>query len=202
MRQRWRTEGVSAIEKFYPISQALSNLEVDRNRDVDPRMQRWPVAYPISIGTVHSGDWASTIPDLLVAEGRFGIALGEDTSAAQQVFEECIAAACASDPWLAQHPVEIEWWGGQFASGQTEPNSRIIENLATAHAQIVGVPLEEYDSPLRLRPAATHRLGRYSHRAVPARYAAIAHAPDEYVLVSELETTARVISEVIQASIG
>ncbi len=32
--------------------------------------------------------------------------------------------------------------------------------------------------------------------------AAIAHAPDEYVLVSELETTARVISEVIQASIG
>ncbi len=92
--------------------------------------------------------------------------LGEDTSAAQIAFQECIAAACAREPWLTEHPVEIEWWGGQFASVQTEPNSRIIKNLEAAHAHIVGVPLEEY------------------------------------VLVSKLETTARVISEVIQASIG
>ncbi len=125
-----RTEGVSAIEKFYQILQALADFEVERNKDVDPRMRRWPVAYPISIGTVHNGDWASTVPDLLVAEGRFGIALGEDTSAVEIAFQECLQAA---------------------------------------HAHIVGVPLEEYGSLLRLRPAAAHRLGRYPHRAVRAR---------------------------------
>ncbi len=197
-----RTEGVSAVEKFYPIYLALADFELERNGDVDPRMQRWPVAYPISIGTVHSGDWASTVPDLLVAEGRFGIALGEDTSAARQVFEEYIAAACASDPWLAEHPVEIEWWGGQFASGQTEPNSRIIENLAAAHAQITGVSLEEYGAPygsdLRLLTGLT---GIPTVQYGPGD-AAVAHAPDEYVLLSELETTARVISTVMKSSIG
>ncbi len=151
-----RTEGVSAIEKFYPILQALADFEVERNKDVDPRMRRWPVAYPISIGTIHNGDWASTVPDLLVAEGRFGIALGEDTSAAEIAFQECIQAA---------------------------------------HAHIVGVPLEEYGSPpygcdLRL---LTGLAGIPTVQYGPGD-AAIAHAPDEHVLVSELETTARVIS--------
>jgi acetylornithine deacetylase/succinyl-diaminopimelate desuccinylase-like protein len=32
--------------------------------------------------------------------------------------------------------------------------------------------------------------------------AGVAHAPDEYVLISELETTARVLAAVIHASIG
>lgn len=197
-----RSEGVSAIEKFYPIYQALTDFETQRNIDVDPRMQRWPIAYPISIGTVHSGDWASTVPDLLIAEGRFGVALGEDTHLAQQRFEECISQACARDIWLAQNPVEVQWWGGQFASGQTEPNSKIISNLATVHERITGLPLEEYGAPygsdLRL---LTGLAGIPTVQYGPGD-AGVAHAPDEYVLVSELVTTALVSAELIECSIG
>ena len=68
-----RTEGVSALEVFLPVLEALTALETRRNVDVDPLVRRWPIAYPISIGTVHAGDWASTVPDLLVAEGRLGV---------------------------------------------------------------------------------------------------------------------------------
>lgn len=197
-----RTEGVSAIEKFYPIYQALTDFEMKRNIDVDARMQRWPVAYPISIGTVHSGDWASTVPDLLIAEGRFGVALGEDTVIAQQKFEECISRACSRDPWLAQHPVEVQWWGGQFASGQTEPDSRIIKDLAAAHEQVTATPLEEYGAPygsdLRL---LTGLAGIPTVQYGPGD-AGVAHAPNEYVQVSELVTTAHVVAEMIQISIG
>lgn len=197
-----RTEGVSAIEKFYPVYQALADFEMKRNVDVDPRMQRWPIAYPISIGTVHSGDWASTVPDLLVAEGRFGVALGEETLAAQQGFEECIAAACSRDPWLAENPVEVQWWGGQFASGQSEPNSQIIKNLAIAHEQIAGIALEEYGAPygsdLRL---LTGLAGIPTVQYGPGD-AGVAHAPNEYVRVSELVAAARVTAELIQISIG
>lgn len=197
-----RTEGVSAIEKFYPIYQALTDFEMKRNIDVDPRMQRWPIAYPISIGTVHSGDWASTVPDLLIAEGRFGVALGEDTATAQQEFEECIAQACSRDTWFAQNPVEIQWWGGQFASGQTEPDSQIIKNLAKVHEQITNIPLEEYGAPygsdLRL---LTGLAGIPTVQYGPGD-AGVAHAPNEYVQVSELVTTARVVAELIQTSIG
>ena len=197
-----RTEGVSAIEKFYPIYQALEILEARRNVDVDSRMRRWPVAYPISIGTVHSGDWASTVPDLLVAEGRFGVALGEDIESARSIFEECIRDACARDLWLAENPVEIEWWGGQFASGQTEPHSDLIKNLQKAHLLVVGAPLEEYGAPygsdLRL---LTGLAGIPTLQYGPGDVS-IAHAPDEYVHTRELETTARVIAQVIRDSIG
>ena len=51
-----RTEGVSAIEKFYPVLQALHELERERNADVDVVMRRWPLAYPLSVGTVRSGE--------------------------------------------------------------------------------------------------------------------------------------------------
>ena len=182
--------------------QALEILEARRNIDVDSRMRRWPVAYPISIGTVHSGDWASTVPDLLVAEGRFGVALGEDIESARSIFEACIRDACARDLWLAENPVEIEWWGGQFASGQTEPHSDLIKNLQKAHLLVVGAPLEEYGAPygsdLRL---LTGLAGIPTLQYGPGDVS-IAHAPDEYVHTRELETTARVIAQVIRDSIG
>ena len=62
-----RTEGVSAIEKLWPIWWALADLERRRNVAVDPLLQRWPIAYPLSIGTVQAGVWPSSVPDLLVA---------------------------------------------------------------------------------------------------------------------------------------
>ncbi len=35
------------------------------------------------------------MPDLLVAEGRLGVALDEDPAAARAAFEDAVAAACA-----------------------------------------------------------------------------------------------------------
>ena len=102
---------------------ALQDLERRRNADVDVVMRRWPLAYPLSIGTIAAGDWASTVPDLLTADGRLGVALGETIEQARAELEATVAAACAADPWLADHPVEVTWWGGQFASGRTPADS-------------------------------------------------------------------------------
>ncbi len=68
-------EGISAIGKLWPIWTALHELEAVRNADVDPLFSRWELPYPICIGTVSSGVWASSVPDLLVADGRMGVAL-------------------------------------------------------------------------------------------------------------------------------
>jgi len=53
-----RTEGVSAVEKFWPVWRALTELERRRHADVDPLATRWAFAHPISIGAVRAGDWA------------------------------------------------------------------------------------------------------------------------------------------------
>jgi len=118
-----RTEGVSAIDAFWPVWTALRELERRRHEVVDPLMSRWPLAHPLSIGTVQAGDWASSVPDLLVAEGRLGVALGEPVADARRQLEETVAEACEGDAWLREHPVEVEWWGGQFQAGQLPADS-------------------------------------------------------------------------------
>ncbi len=72
-----RTAGVSALERFWPVFAELRALEARRNRHADGLFDRWDVAYPIEVGTVRAGDWSSSVPDLLLAEGRIGVALGE-----------------------------------------------------------------------------------------------------------------------------
>ena len=125
-------EGISAIGKLWPIWQALLQLEQARNAHVDPLFARWELPYPICIGTVSSGVWASSVPDLLVAEGRLGVAIDEPVEQARTAFEEAVADACERDPWLRHHPVEVEWWGGQFASGRLSPGSPLLKQMCAA----------------------------------------------------------------------
>lgn len=188
-----RTRGVSAIEKYFVIHQALAEMEARRNAIVDPVMHHWPLAYPLSIGTVESGDWASTVPDLLIANGRLGVALGESNEEARADLEAVIAAANASDPWLAEHPATVTWWGGQFASGQTPTDHELVTTVKRIHeaehgdeAKVYGGP---YGSDLRqlvgLAGIPTIQYGPGS--------ALQAHAPDEFVRVSEVVQCARTL---------
>ena len=188
-----RTEGVSAISTFVPVLEELQRLEARRNATVDPLMQRWPIAYPLSIGTVRAGDWASTVPDLLIAEGRLGVALGETPAQARADLEGSLARLCAQDPWLAEHPVEVEWWGGQFASGRTDPADPLVRSLGETITRVRGQAPEVYGGPygsdLRLLVGA----GIPTVHFGPGESAA-AHAPDEWVSLTDTMTCARTLA--------
>jgi len=189
-----RTEGVSAIEKLWPLYRALETLETERNAVVDPRVSRWPIAYPISIGHVHSGDWASSVPDLLIAEGRYGVALGESVESARAAFESCIAAASAADPWLRDHPASVEWWGGQFASGQLPASSDLLGRVRAAHQRVTGGASQDvwaapYGSDLRLM----NGIGGIPTLHYGPGDARLAHGPDESVPLAEVATAARAL---------
>ena len=166
-----RTEGVSAVDKMLPVLEELRRLEARRNESVDPLMRRWPIAYPLSIGTVRSGDWASTVPDLLVAEGRLGVALGETPAQARADLEAALARLCDEDPWFAEHPVEVQWWGGQFASGRTEAEHPVVRGLGETAAAVTGRQPEVYGAPYgsdrRGYPHSALRAGRERGSARP-----------------------------------
>ncbi len=188
-----RTEGVSAVDKLLPVLEELRRLEARRNESVDPLMQRWPIAYPLSIGTVHCGDWASTVPDLLVAEGRLGVALGETPAQARADLETALARLCDRDPWFAEHPVEVEWWGGQFASGRTDPDHPVVRGLGDVAAGILGSRPDLYAAPygsdLRLLVGA----GIPTVHFGPGESAA-AHAPGEWVDLRETVACAQILA--------
>jgi acetylornithine deacetylase len=188
-----RTEGESSLEHFWPVWQALRQFEAERNVDADPLMARWRLPYALSIGQVRCGDWASSVPDLLVAEGRLGVALDESPAQARSAFESAVAQVADTDAWLRDHPVEIEWWGGQFASGRLPANSDLLEFMQAAHMvasgpgarrpDVWGAP---YGSDLRLLTGLS---------GIPTLHygpgdAGLAHAPNESVPLAEVEIAA------------
>jgi len=190
-----RAEGVSAIDKFWPIHRALAELERRRHEHVDPLATRWELAHPLSIGSVRGGDWASSVPDLLVAEGRLGVAIGEPVAAARAELEAAVAGACADDPWLRDHPVEVEWWGGQFASGRIPEGSDLVERVQRAHRLAGGGPDQEvygapYGSDLRLLTG----LGGIPTVQYGPGDVQLAHGPHESVAVDEVALAARAIA--------
>lgn len=188
-----RTDGVSAITMFHPITQALEELEHRRNANPHPLMERWPLAYPLSIGRLTSGDWASTVPDLLVAEGRFGVALGEDIDTAKAELESTITAACADHWWLSEHPVQVEWWGGQFASGQTPIDAPVVQSITRAHEDVHGASPAIYGAPYGSDLRLLTQLGGIPTVQYGPGSSAIAHSPNEYVDLDEVVRCAQVL---------
>jgi len=181
-----RSRGISAIEKFQLVHQALADLEAERNRDPHPLLEHLDLANPLSVGTIHAGDWASTVPDRLIAEGRYGVRLGEPVTTAREVFEQAIADTCAKDDWLRDHPVKVTWPGGVFASGVLpEADPLLYDTLraatdagASAVPEVKGGP---YGSDLRQYAAAGVPTLQYGPGDV--RYA---HATDEHVVLAEV----------------
>jgi acetylornithine deacetylase len=66
-----RTDGVSAIDKFLPLYEALKRLEAERNAHIkDPLYSGFDIPSPLSIGKIVGGEWPGTVPESLYFEGR------------------------------------------------------------------------------------------------------------------------------------
>ncbi|MGW0803241.1 ArgE/DapE family deacylase [Nonomuraea sp. NPDC002799] len=194
-----RTEGVNAIEVFWPVFEAIRRLEAARNADVHGVFGGNTMPYPIEVGTVRAGDWASTVPDLLVAEGRLGVRLDEDPAAARAVFEEAVAEV--AHPWLRENPPVVTWPGGQFASGRLPAGHALLGEVAQAVADTTGRrPAEAgapYGSDLRLYAAGGIPTLHYGPGDVR-----FAHAPREQVGLGELIEVTRALARLVVRRCG
>jgi acetylornithine deacetylase len=190
-----RDEGVSALEKFVPIFENLRELEQERNGVLShPLYDGISNKVPINIGVVRAGSWASTVPESLVAEGRVGLIPGEEVDPFKDLVAERIATVAERDPWLREHPPELEWFGGQFAPAEVEPNDPICEAVKKAHERVTGeTPAVEgvaYGADMRIfihfggMPCVMYGAGDVN----------VAHAPDEYISITELLTAATTVA--------
>jgi acetylornithine deacetylase len=185
-----RHRGVSAIELFEHLHAGLREFEAERQRDADPRFGDAPFPYGLSIGRLEAGDWASSVPDRLVAEGRYGVRLGEPIETARAALEERLAELCAGHPWLAAYPARLSWIGGAFASGQLPPGHPLLDQVRAAVVDAGGAPPAE-----RALTAGTD-LRLYAAAGIPTLHYGpgdleLAHGPQERVPVAELVTSAR-----------
>lgn len=198
-----RNEGVSALEKFIPIFQDLLAWEAERNATLShPLYDRLENKFPISVGLVHAGTWASTVPETLIAEGRLGFLPGETIPEMQRATEARIRSVTERDPWLRQHPPVVEWFGGQFASAEVAPDAPIVTALRDAYravsgaeATISGVP---YGADMRLFLA----IGQMPAVLFGAGSVANVHCPDEYIEIAELLTAVETLAHLLIAWCG
>ena len=190
-----RDEGVSALEKFVPIFEGLQELERERNATLShPLYDDLHNKVPINVGVVRTGNWASTVPESLVAEGRVGLIPGEEVAPFKDLVSERIATVAERDPWLREHPPELTWFGGQFAPAEVEVDAPICEAVKKAHERVTGEePLVEgvpYGADMRLFV----RFGEMSCVMYGAGDVNAAHAPDEHISVTELLTAASTLA--------
>lgn len=190
-----RDSGVSAFEKFLPIFEDLKKLESERNVVLShPLYDALGNKVPINVGLVRAGDWASTVPETLVAEGRVGLIPGEEMESFRDLVATRIQSVAARDPWLREHPPELEWFGGQFAPSEVSTDAPISEAVSTAHEKITGhrPPIEgvTYGADMRLfirfggMPCVMYGAGNVEH----------AHAPDEHLSIPDLLTATKTVA--------
>ncbi len=190
-----RTEGVSAFERFLPVHRAIQELESQRNATVEhPLLADQALPYPISIGRLSAGNWASSVPEELVCEGRYGVAIGESLADARQEFEGAIERAAQADSWLCRHPPIVEWWGGQFEPAETgrehrlvQSLSRVVQDLTTREPHPRGVT---YGADMRLLVNE----GRIPTVLFGPGDVRVAHQTDEFVPIDDLYLAVRALA--------
>jgi acetylornithine deacetylase len=189
-----RYEGISAIEKFELVETRLRQLERTLNHAPHPLFRHYPIAYPLSIGRLRAGSWSSTVPDELECEGRVGVPVGTASAEVRREFGAAISDVAQRDAWLAEHPPQLEWTGGQFDAVEVDPGLPAFMALAAAHAEEFGVEPEPdgapYGSDMRLlvheadTPAILYGPGDIKQ----------AHSTDEWIAVEEIVRAARVVT--------
>jgi acetylornithine deacetylase len=196
-----RLEGVSAVDAFAPVQAALRALEAGRNDEPPALFAGTVLPYAVSVGTVRAGDWASTVPATLVAEGRMGVRIDEDPEAARAALEAAVAAAAASDPWLCEHPPVVSWPGGRFAPGRLPEGDPLVGDLADAAvdsgAPRPSVAAAPYGSDLRLYAGAGVPTLQYGPGDVR-----LAHSSAESVALDEVVTVARALAVLAVRRLG
>jgi acetylornithine deacetylase len=176
-----RLHGRSAIDAYLPVHAALTDHEHALNADIeDDLMRELELAYPLVVGTLKAGEWASTVPDRLEFSCRLPVRVGES-------FDDALAAmqrAVGPD-------VRLRVDGGRFQAARTDEAGRFAQLVReVAGGGFAGVP---WGADMRLWTAkgiptvmcGTHGIER-------------AHAVDEYVEIADVVRLASVVQQVVE----
>jgi acetylornithine deacetylase len=190
-----RNLGVSAVEKFYPIFHDLLAWEAERNRELShPLYDEYENKFPISVGVVRSGTWASTVPEVLIAEGRLGFLPGETIEGMMEQAEARIRAIADADEWMREHPPVVEWFGGQFASSEISPDEPIAQAILAAHREVTGKDTRFIGITAGLDHRLLVNVGGIPTAVYGAGDVRNVHCADEWISIDDLLTAVEVLT--------
>ena len=188
--------GVNAIGKMLPIYRAMEDLDAERAaRWLDPFFGPQGRAVNLNIGSLHAGDWPSTVAGRAVMECRISFIPPQTLPEVRAEVEARIAAVAAADPWLREHPPVVEWFGWQAVPWRQDAGDPFIKTLAGAVTLVSGV------TPLTVACTAGLDARFAGPFGIPAACLGARgsgmHGADEYVEVDSMVETTKTIAATI-----
>jgi len=190
-----RYEGVSAIEQAWKIHQGILMLEKKRNDLVnDPLYSHIPIPIPINVGKIQGGSWPSSVPDLVTMEGRIGVGPHETMQDVKNQLTDHLASLCAEDEWLKDHPVKVEFFGGQWVPNAVETDhpfaTLMQENFETVYQRKIRIEA----SPWGTDAGLLGQVGGIPALVIGPGETKVAHYPNEYIEIKEILQAARLFA--------
>jgi len=146
------------------------------------------------VGSIKGGEWPSTVPDQVALEGRVGVMPGETLEDAQADMAATLATLIEVDPWFADHPVALEWFGARWLPGDLDADSELVRTLATRYQEVVGEEPVLAASPWGTDAGLLAAVGRTPGVVFGPGTTAVAHYADEYVELDRVIQVAAIVA--------
>lgn len=186
--------GVNAIGKMYPIYHALIELDEKRGREVHfPLFEKGSGrSCHINIGTMKAGDWPSNVAGNAEIECRIGFVPGEKMDDIRRMIEDTVSEVARRDPWLRDHPPQVEWFGWKADPWYQDPDHPFVRNLKEAAEGVLGHEVEYIGRAAGI----DSRFSRYFDMAAACTGPRVGnvHGIDEYVEIPSVIQITQVLA--------
>ncbi len=190
-----RYEGINAIEKAMAVMNQLKKLEDFRNKGItDPLYESVPIPVPINIGKIEGGTWPSSVPDLVVIEGRYGIKPNESVEDAKKEFVEALNQLKEIDSWFQSHPVELEWFGARWLPGYLDIDHPLVQTVSGSYKKILKTQPVIQASPWGTDGGILSQIGNIPVVVFGPGVTEKAHDFDEFIELKSLWAAAKIIA--------
>lgn len=190
-----RYEGVSAIDKSMLVVNHIRELETKRNARIeDPLYDNTPIPIPINVGTIHGGNWPSSVPDDVKLEGRMGVAPDETMEQAKEEMAQWLASLGEADPWFKEHPVVLEWFGARWVPGQIDLEHELMNMLVHQYRQVTSKEPVIEASPWGTDGGLLTQVGETPSIVFGPGVTEVAHYPNEYIVLDKVFEAAEIIA--------
>lgn len=136
-------ESLNPIDKAYVLIDALNKYREHVNSaPKHPAFENMDQPLAVYVGTLHSGDWPSTVPSECTFEARIGLYPGQDPKDVQEEVKEWLLQAASQDQWLKEETPEITFIGFRANGVVLDQDSELFNVLESSHQQVFGNELE------------------------------------------------------------
>jgi acetylornithine deacetylase len=184
--------GANAVEKCFPIIQALRNMEEVLNHSHVPAEYQ-DLTHPLNlnVGVISGGDWPSTVAAFARFDCRMSFFPGMSYERIRTIIADTVEQAAKQDPWLKQNPPRVLFFGFRSEGHTIDRDMPALTLLSDCHQAVSGKPAEKFVSTCTtdLRAFVSYGKGQTTCFGPVAERI---HAENEKVSIDSIIHTARV----------